>query len=47
MEETMRAIDELIRNIMAFEWLEEERIGKRTHEQFHPFLRQMLALYLR
>ena len=31
---------------MAFERLEEERIGKGTHEQFHAFLEQMLALYL-
>lgn len=43
----MRAIDELIEgDIMSFERLEEERIGKGTHEQFHAFLEQMLALYL-
>lgn len=31
---------------MAFERLEEERIGKGTHEQFHALLEQMLLLYL-
>ena len=44
----MRALAELIEGyIMSFERLEEERIGKRTHEQFHTFLEQILALYLR
>ena len=32
---------------MAFERLEEERIGKGTHEQLHAVIKQMLALYLR
>lgn len=44
----MRAIDELIEgDIMSFERLEEERIGKRMHGRFHAFFEQMLALYLR